>query len=400
MKKKLFKIVIALLVLGGGYYWYSSSQKTSAAAKYVTSKAQKGDISTAITASGNVSVDQIANIDPTISGTVADLAVKVGDSVKKGQFLFNIENDQLGVSVSKSSASLQQAQNAVDSAELSVKQAKADYDAAKDKDDDYTSKQLSVLKQKIDIAKLGVVAAQKSLAATAADFQSQKTDAGKRRVVAPIDGTVNAINIKNGDDLGKTSSGSSSTDTPIIIGDLSTLKVEVQVNEVDISNVKIGQQVDLTFDAISDLNATGKVEKIDSLGTVTSGVVTYNVTIAFDWLDERIKPEMSVSASIITNIKKDVVMIPNAAIKTQNEKSTVQVLIGQVPESRTVEIGVANSTMTEIASGIKTGENVVTQTIASDAVTTSSSTKSSTSTSTSSKTRTGGMGGPGGIPGL
>lgn len=400
MKKKFLKIVVLLLILAAGYYWYNFSQKKSTAAKYVTVKAEKGDISTAITASGNVGVDQIANIDPTISGTVTDLAVKVGDSVKKGQFLFNIENDQLGVDVSRASASLQQAQNAVDSAELGVRQAKADYDAAKKKDDSYTSKQRAVLKDKIDIAEQGVTAAQKSYVATAADFQSQKTDANKRRVVAPIDGTVNAINIKNGDDLGKTSSGSSLTDTPIIIGDLSTLKVDVQVNEVDISNVKIGQRVELVLDAIADLEATGRVEKIDSLGTVSSGVVTYNVTIAFDSLDERIKPEMSVSASIITNIKQGVVTVPNSAIKTQNGKSSVQVLVGQVSESLKVEIGVANSTVTEIISGIREGENIVTQTIIDGSSTTSSSAKSSTSTSGSSRTRTGGMGGPGGIPGL
>jgi len=81
---------------------------------------------------------------------------------------------------------------------------------------------------------------------------------------------------------------------------------------VDIANVSMGQEVVLTLDALNGVEMTGKVEKMDSLGTVASGVVTYNVTIDFDSLDERIKPEMSVSASIITDVKQDFCWFPPA----------------------------------------------------------------------------------------
>jgi len=373
--KKPYVIVAIVVLIAGGYYWYSKSKATSTAVSYKTVKAEKGTLTSSISGSGNVIVDTSSTVDPTITGTVANLAVNVGDSVKKGQTLFTIVNDDLSVSNAKSAASLQQSKNSLDSAKVSVDQAKADYRAAK-KDSSSTHDEKEILKDKIDIAEQGVVAAQKSYSATLADYNNQLSTSAKRTVVAPISGTVNAINIKNGDDLSRLSSNSNSS-APIIIGDLNTLKAQVEVNEVDIANVSIGQKVTLTFSAIDGLTSTGKVEKMDSLGTLTSGVVTYNVTVGFDSLDPRIKPEMSVSAAIITGVKQDVMLVPNSAVKTQSGSSYVQVLnSGQTPQNVNVEVGLSDNTQTEIVSGINVGDNVVTQTIKSGTTSTTTSSSS------------------------
>lgn len=380
-RKKYVWIVIILLAAGGSYYWYSKSKSASSQVQYITATAEKETITSSISASGNIIVDQSATVDPTITGTVADLAVAVGDQVKKGQFLFNIVNGDLTVSVAKATASLKQAKDSVESAEVDVKSAKADYNANKKKEDKtpgtYTDKQLKVMKDKIDTAEDKVAQAEKNLAASEADYSNTLTEAGKRKVTATIDGTVNAVNIKNGDDLSRLSS-SSTSQAPIIIGDLGTMKAQAQVNEVDVANVSQGQKVTLSFDAVNGLETTGTVEKIDSLGTIDQGVVTYNVTVDIDSLDSRIKPEMSVSASIITDVKQNVLVVPASAVKMQNGSTYVEVLNGgQTPEQKTVEIGITNGTDTEIVSGINVGDKVVTQTIDSSATTSNSSSSSS-----------------------
>ena len=396
-RKKYVWVVIILLIAGGSYYWYSKSKSTTSQVRYVTATAEKGTLTSSISASGNVIVDQSSNIDPTITGTVADLAVAVGDSVKKGQFLFNIINGDLTVSVSKGTASLEQSQNAVEDAKVTVKSAKAEYGAAKKKEDKtpgtYTDKQLKVLKAKIDSAEDGITEAEKNLAATQADYNNTLSDASKRRVTAPIYGTVNAVNIKNGDDLSKVSSGSS-RQVPIIIGNLGTMKSQVQVNEVDVANVSIDQKAMIKFEAVDGLQVSGKVEKMDSLGTISSGVVTYNITIDFDSLDNRIKPEMSVSASIITDVKQDVLIVPSSAVKNDSSGDYVEVMNGQTPESKSVQTGISNRTDTEIISGINAGDKVVTQTINSSA--SSSPSTSSTSRSGGSSLRIPGITGGGG----
>jgi len=304
LKKSYIIAAIVLAIAGGSYWWYSKSKSTTSQVQYITSTAEKGTLTSSISASGNIIVDQSSNIDPTITGTVADLAVDVGDKVSKGQFLFNIVNNDLSVAVSKSTASLASAETSLESAKASKKSARVDLDAA-------TSKNKAALKQKFEAAEASVASAEQSLISAQADLANQRSNAAERRVISPIDGTVNAVNIKNGDDLSKVSSGSSRL-VPIIIGDLGTMKAQVQVNEVDIANVSMGQEVVLTLDALNGVEMTGKVEKMDSLGTVASGVVTYNVTIDFDSLDERIKPEMSVSASIITDVKQDFCWFPPA----------------------------------------------------------------------------------------
>ncbi|MEI8343787.1 MAG: efflux RND transporter periplasmic adaptor subunit [Candidatus Moraniibacteriota bacterium] len=384
-KKHKTLIVIAMaVIIGGGYYWYQKTHQASLAIQYKTTVAEKGSITTSVSGSGNVVVDQLATVDPTITGTVSNLAVKVGDKVKKGATLFTIVNNDLSVSNDKSIASLQQSQNSIDSAELQIKQAKADYKAAK-KSNTSTSDQKKILNDKIDIAESGLAAAQKSYNATLADYNNTLANGGKRIVTAPIDGTVSAINVKNGDDLSRLNS-SSSNSAPIIIGDLSTLKAQVSVNEVDVPNVSIGQKVMMTFSAIDSLTMSGKIEKMDALGTITQGVVTYNITIGFDSLDSRIKPQMSVSAKIITQVKQDVITVPNSALKTQGNKTYVEILANgsQAPQQRTIEIGVANNTETEIVSGVNVGDNVVTQTIDPNA-------KATTTTTSTSRTG-GGMG--------
>jgi RND family efflux transporter MFP subunit len=373
IKKRPFIIMAMLLIAGGSYYWYSKSKAGTGVVQYKTAAAEIGTLTTSISASGNVIVDQSATVDPTITGTVADLAVNVGDKVTKGQFLFSIVNDDLSVSVAKAAASYESAKNSLESAKIDRDSADEDYDKAKD-DDNYTDDEVDILKDKVDLAKDKIVQAEKSLAASLSDFRNIQANAGKRKVTAQIEGTVNAVNIKNGDDLSRLS-GSSNSQAPIIIGDLNTLKARVEVNEVDISSVSVGQKVMLTFNAIDGLSVSGKVEKMDSLGTLTQGVVTYNVTIDFDSLDSRIKPEMSVSAAIITGVKQDVLTVPNSAVKSQNGGSYVQVLKnGQTaPQRVSVEAGISNNTETEIISGISAGDKVVTQTIDPNAAATSAS---------------------------
>lgn len=140
---------------------------------------------------------------------------------------------------------------------------------------------------------------------------------------------------------------------------------EISLNEVDITKIKVGQKTTLTFDAIPDLTITGQVAEIDTVGTVTQGVVTYAVKISFDTQDDRVKPGMSISASIITDIKQDALLAPNSAVKQQGDAAYVEIFAGetQAPRQQTVQTGLSNDTMTEITSGLNEGDRVVTQTI-------------------------------------
>ena len=175
-------------------------------------------------------------------------------------------------------------------------------------------------------------------------------------VRAPFDGIVAKIDAKVGDSV----TAGTSVGTLITNQQIAT----IALNEIDIAKIKVGQKATITFDAISDLNMTGEVIDVDTLGTVTQGVVSYNVKIAFDVQDDGIKPGMSASANIILASKPDVLMVPNSAVKTQGATSYVEELDNTgVPVKKTVQVGSSNDTMTEILSGLNEGEEVVTQKI-------------------------------------
>jgi len=195
-------------------------------------------------------------------------------------------------------------------------------------------------------------------------------------VVAPFNGTISSVVAKVGD----TASGT--LGTIITTQKLAT----ISLNEVDIAKINLGQKATLTFDAIDGLTITGEVSQIDTVGTVSQGVVSYNVKISFDVDDSRVKPGMSVSAVIITNTAQDVLTVPNSAIKTKNGISYVETFNSPLPQAvsgsqgslsdvpptqTTVVTGLANDTSTEIVSGLKAGDIIVTKTITSTTATTS-----------------------------
>jgi HlyD family secretion protein len=198
----------------------------------------------------------------------------------------------------------------------------------------------------------------------------QKEDAYQDYFIrAPFDGVLASLSVQENNEI---SSGSS-------IGTFITRQkiADISLNEVDVSKIKEGDKATLTFDAISGLTIAGQVAQINLVGTVSQGVVSYDVKIGFDTQDNRVKSGMSVSAAIITNARQDILVVPNSAVKTQNGTSYVQILDQVIPQatgaqgvtspstprSQTIQIGITDDTNTEIVSGLKEGDMVITKTI-------------------------------------
>lgn len=226
-----------------------------------------------------------------------------------------------------------------------------------------------------------IATAKAQISSASSQLQQAQTSYNNNLIVAPFDGQIAVINVQVGDQVGAST---------IIATIITQQRIAIiPLNEVDAAKVQFGDKVIATFDAITDLSLTGKVAQIDNLGTVSQGVVTYNVKITFDTQDTRVKTGMSVNTEIITAVKPDVLAVPNAAVTTDNNgNSSVQILVNNQPQTKAVQIGLANDTSTEITSGLNEGDQVVTQTI--------------TGVTTPSTSTGGGGGGVGGIrlPGI
>lgn len=260
----------------------------------------------------------------------------------------------------------------------------------------------TIAEQTVSLAKLeagtdalDIQSAQLSVRAKENALRDAEETLSNSVIRAPFDGTIAKISIKKADSV---SNGST---VATMITTMS--RAEIPLNEVDAAKVKVGQKATLTFDAIDDLSITGTVATVDSIGTVSQGVVTYTVSIAFDVQDTRIKPGMTVNASIQTEVKSDILFVPSSAIKTIDGQTTVSVFEPPIttsngstiepattPSAIPVVVGISNDTQTEIISGVSEGTQVVTRTIQSG----STASKQTTTSSNTSILRAIGGGGP------
>jgi len=173
------------------------------------------------------------------------------------------------------------------------------------------------------------------------------------RVKAPFAGTVTKVDVQVGDlvSIGKLA---------IQIDDLSRLLIDVDVSEVDINRVTIGQPVSLAFDAISDEQYTGTVTDIASTGTSVSGAVNFTVTVEVDNPDQNIKPGMTAAANIAVSQLDNVLLVPSRAIKTLGGKRVVYVLRNNLPTPVEISLGATASNYSQIMQGdIKEGDLII-----------------------------------------
>ena len=198
------------------------------------------------------------------------------------------------------------------------------------------------------------------------------------KLTAPFSGTITAVDIKPGDEI---DSGSEAFQ----LDDMSKLLVDVQVSEIDIVNVKMGQDAEVTFDAIPDKTYAGVVTDMATTGDSSSGAVNYNVTLQLTNPDQEILPGMTAGVNIITTQLTNVLVVPTRAIHTQGNQSYVEVVQNGATVPTPVTLGAASDTDTQIISGLNVGDTVVT------------GTGTGTASTTSSQQSPGGFGGFGGF---
>ncbi|NTU99235.1 HlyD family efflux transporter periplasmic adaptor subunit [Candidatus Falkowbacteria bacterium] len=281
----------------------------------------------------------------------------VGSLQSASQSIVNAKQD-IATADSNLAQTVSDNQKSLDSANTDVASKKLSYETSKVQYEQKVAKP-----RPIDLANLRLQIAQAQT-----NYDSAVDDLKSATITAPFDGVVLQVSQSVGDNASPAD----------IIATVATPKkiAEVTLNEVDTAKVKVGQKSTLTFSAIDGLTITGEVAEIDNIGTVTQGVVSYGVKIAFDTQDDRIKPQMSVSASITTDEKVNVLVVPNSAVKTDSSGAYyVEALSGTFPnadsngvvsatppEQKSVVIGIANDTNTEIVSGVNEGDQIVTQT--------------------------------------
>jgi RND family efflux transporter MFP subunit len=216
-----------------------------------------------------------------------------------------------------------------------------------------------------------IAQAQASVDQAAASLAQAQANLADATLVAPISGVVTATGANPGENTtsgtastSSTSSSSSSDSGAVTLLDTNQVRVDLVVDEADIAKIQVGQDVNLTFDALTGKTLTGKVSVISPTATTTNGVVTYQVRTEVDPARAQaagVRFGMSASAAIVTAKKDDAVLVPSRALKTVSGAKAVDVLEpdGQTV-TRPVQTGITGDQQTEILSGLQPGDRIVT----------------------------------------
>ncbi len=300
MSKGKIGIAVAVVVVAAGFYWWWSRRTPEI--HWRTSTVERGPIQVTVTSTGSLAAVDTVDVGTQVSGIISELDADFNSHVKKGQVIARIDTTTLHASLQSAIAELASAQ---------AQSAKADSDLNRAKP--LFAKGL-VDQADLDQAVANAKVAAASVQSARADLERAHINLRYATITSPIDGIVldRAVN------LGQTVAASFNTPTLFLIAkDLHQMQVLASVDEADIGQVKVGQHVTFTVDAYPDTEFTGTVNQIRLAPIVSSNVVTYNVVIGVANPALKLMQGMTANLTIVVKEKKDVLLVPAAAMQFQ-----------------------------------------------------------------------------------
>ncbi len=363
--------LLSAAVLVSGCSLFGAAPTT--AAKTTTATVTKGDLQVGLVSDGRIALSTTA-LNFTVSATVKAVNVAVGDAVKAGDVLAELDDATLQRTLLTAQNQLKRAiasyndavvQRKVNLLQLKIQRDDAKAKAAANPDDALLAAQYELAKEKYsNLLNYDVSILTAELAKEDAQTAVETAQANLQKTVltAPIDGVVNAVNYKVGETVTVQNGGFNANSSFITLIDPTVVYVTSSVTEGDIAGVKIGQVMKISIDALSLTGLAGTVTNITTSPSIaSSGIVTYVVTGTLDQPDIGVLDGMSTVITFIKNEKDGVLLIPVKAVSISSEgvqTVTVKKADGTT-ETRTVETGLSNGVTTEVVSGLSEGETVV-----------------------------------------
>jgi RND family efflux transporter MFP subunit len=364
-------ILLLIAVVGGGA-WFWTTQMQTVTVKVAPAAAKAGGPSApgaVLNASGYVVARRRATVSSKVTGKVIDILIEEGQPVKAGQILAHLDDTQPKASLALAEAQLASSRKAAAEDQARLAQAELTFARRQQllKEGVVGKAELDEAKSNVDSLKARITHTTLQIDVAESQVNLQKTQLVDMVVRAPFSGVVISKDAQPGEMISPVSAGGGFTRTGIgTIVDMSSLEIEVDVNETYINRVTPGQKVEAILDAYQDFKIPSRV--ITTIPTADRQKATVRVRIAFDALDPRILPDMAVKVSFLRDEPPAgqapvqavaSVLVPKAAIRSEAGKSIVFVLREDRVERRAVSAGLTTGDQVEVLSGLNAGERVV-----------------------------------------
>lgn len=313
---RLLLVLLAVALAGGGLAWWRVRAGANQAPTYVTAKVERGDLRETVTATGTLSPVDAVEVGAEVSGRVTAVRVDINDVVKKDQVLVEIDTEQLLARLEESQAQVRSAQASQQNARATVKEAESKAARAREMHARglISDQDLEGAEAALDRAKASVSTSAAQTTVASAGLKSAKTSLDKAIIRSPIDGIVLSRTVEVGQTV------TAGFQTPILFmlaRDLTQMQLEIDVDEADVGTVSEGQTATFVVDAFPRRVFQSKLIKLGNVPKAETTVVTYQATLTVDNPDRVLKPGMTATATIVTSELKDVLSVPNAALRFQ-----------------------------------------------------------------------------------
>ena len=385
-------LVIAVAALA----YVSAKKNQSKAVEVRTEKVESRDLVASVTASGQIQPRTKVNVSADVTGKIVHLAVKEGDIVKKGQFLLQIDPEQVTAALQRAEAFLASSRAQEAQSRANLLQAQKNYErqvALKSSAAlGVSEEQLEQLKTQSEVSRALAEAAKFSVVQAVASVRDARQALTRTTIVAPMSGKITRLVVEQGETaiMGTLNKDAA---TLLTISDMSVLETKVKVDETDVARISVGDSAIIQIDAFPDTTFIGRVIEISNSSVAKSGSTTATSDQAIDYEvrvqllnpPKETRPDFSATAKIVTANRKKVLSIPIIALtvreneKLPNSDTAVTVGRGQPTKEvgkrdvegvfvvgtdnkvsfRPVKVGIAGERHFEVLDGLKSGENIV-----------------------------------------
>ena len=380
--KTLFVVLPILLLCVGGIWYWRKNADDRAAMSYLTETVRRGEILATVNASGELDAVVSVDVGAQVSGQIERLYVELGQQVKKGDLIAEIDSTTQRNELEKSKAQLAsyEAQLAARKTALDIAQTRYNRELKLRRSDSTSRENLESAQQTLASARADVAEMESQITQTRLAVSTAETNLGFTRISAPLDGTVVSVPVEEG----QTVNANQTTPTIVQIADLDKMEIKIEISEGDITAVKPGMPITYTILSNPETEYKATLTSIDpGLTTLTDGsykttsstgssassssssssnnAVYYYGKALIDNKEGPLRIGMTTQNVITVADVKDALLVPVIAVQSRNGKKFVRVLgPGDKPERREVTTGIADGIHIQILSGLKEGDAVIT----------------------------------------
>ena len=344
-------LVVGVVLLGliSLFVWLRGDKFVKGEAKDdspLVARAERRDIESTLLMTGEITPEFQVDVKAEVGGKIKKLHVEVGQTVKKGDLLAEIDDTDL-LTEKKS------ALTDIEGAQLSVNKNRGNYERARALHDEKL-----ISKEVFENLEADLAISENSLEKAKSRLQIVEDKLSKTKIVAPADGIPLNIPVKEEQVVVAAASVNSGT-VLMTFADLSRLLIYSHVNQVDAPRLKDGLEVDVNVADSPEHPIKARIDFIAPLAVVKNNIKGFEVHALIQDNDGRLKPGMSVSMNVPVGRAEDAVSVPVAAVFKDRRQNIVYVRNGETTEKRTVTIGVNNLSFVEITSGVNEGEEIL-----------------------------------------